>query len=147
MPEALARDIARGVNALDHRQQRDLHRHVALLHFLHDVVQVAAAAVDETLDVVRAARIPLLVLVHERRVERLHEETHADAVPQVRVGHRHVVRILERGRQVGAAKVGRGGRARRDRRGENAGGGRSRRQAGQEVQQSVHRSQLRPCFG
>ncbi len=89
-----ARVGVRVEGALHDRQQRDLRGHAALLHFLHDVVQVAAAAVHEALDVIRAAGVPDLVLEHERRIERLQQEALADALPEVRIRQRDL-RVVE----------------------------------------------------
>jgi len=69
--------------ALDERQQGQLGGHPALLDFLDDVEQVAAAAVEHPLQVVGALQIEALLLGHQRGVELGHRKAGADAVPQV----------------------------------------------------------------
>ena len=51
--------------ALDHRQQRDLGRHAALLDLLDDVVEVQPAAVEDALQVVRPRDVVGHLVLHQ----------------------------------------------------------------------------------
>ncbi len=72
--------------AFDHRQQCDLGRHAAAIHFFHDVEQVALRTFAHAQDVIRMAGIPLLMALDQRAVEVLHGEAATDAFPQITRG-------------------------------------------------------------
>ena len=81
--------------ALHHRQQRELHRHAALLDLFDDVVEVRPAAVDDALHVLRAHRVVAHLLAHQGPVQVLDREAQADALPHV-VDRRGAVDARER---------------------------------------------------
>ena len=98
-----ARHRVRVERALDHRQERDLQRHPALLDLDDDVVQVPPAAIDHARDVVRARRVPLLPLGDEVVVDVRHREAAADAVPEI-LGRRRQRLEPDHGRRGGCGR-------------------------------------------
>ena len=70
-------------SAFDDRQQRDFGRHAATFDFFDHMVEILRAAIDETLNVFRAVRIPLFMVLHQRCVQLAHDETAADALPEI----------------------------------------------------------------
>ncbi len=116
------RVVAEG--ALDEGQQRQLHRHAALLDLLDHVVQVQAAAAGHARDVVGPAAVPVLGLADQVVVELGHRHAGAHPRPQVDMGlgrvqvdllagvHRvleqHVELLFRRGGHAGHRRRGRG---------------------------------------
>ena len=91
---ARSRQRSRIETALDHRQQRDVERHAALVDFVDDVVQIAPAAIDHPCNVLWALRIPPLPLRDHWAVEIRNRISLDDSIPKVigRLGQRLEIR-------------------------------------------------------
>ena len=71
------------VGTLDERQQRQLRGHAAALELLNDVKQVFARALAHAQHGVGPAGIPLLAVMHQRRLQIGHGKARAHALPHV----------------------------------------------------------------
>ena len=100
--------------ALDHRQQRELHRHAALVDLLDDVVHVERSAPEHAIEIRRVAGVPERLVVDCGAIFVLELEPRADAVHEIGVRVAGAVRFDERGgcgeggrlRRSGAARIG-----------------------------------------
>ena len=71
------------VGALDGGQQRDFHRHAALVHFVDDVIEIQAGALHHALHVFGVVGEPAGLAFHQRAVERLDGKSGADSGPDI----------------------------------------------------------------
>jgi hypothetical protein len=84
-PDARLREYATGLKgALDDRQQREFHRHAAFLDLGRDVVQVTGATLEDAVEVIGLASIPLDFAVHGPLIDLGQYEPGTDAAQHVR---------------------------------------------------------------
>ena len=113
---ACARIGDRVVCAFDHRQQRHLHRHVALVDFLDDEIQIQTAALDHALKVIGVIQKPCLMACDQRAIDFGQGESVTHTLPQTfrgpqtRCGYDCRFRVrLDRGIRLYIAVVSRSG--------------------------------------
>lgn len=73
----------RVVGTFHQRQQREFGGHAAFFQFFDDVVQIAAAALEDAAQAVGTVEVPGLAIRHQRVVQVGHAEATANAFPQV----------------------------------------------------------------
>ena len=108
-PRGASARIGEGLEgALDHRQQRELHRHAALVDLFDDVVHVERGAPEHAVEVRRVAGVPERLVVDRGAIFVLELEARPDAVHEIGVRVARTVGADQgRGRRTGGR--GRGG--------------------------------------